>query len=144
MKQLSLILAVALIPALALAKSPINIPAHPKDVLDCPVPATMQAWTLALAVDYTQSCLNRTYAHTDTRLAYQVDAHEGKVVINPCPPGDQCVFGPIVQDGIVITIHGTISIGDGVLNDLHYSLDKRGGQITGFYARVDNQASRQN
>lgn len=117
------------------------IPRDRKDILaSCSVidAKTFIAYTLPAAANILQGCLDQAFAGRK----YTVTAHTGRFSMRACPQAaGQLGCQAIVEvQGLIITVDGTILMGDGALADLGYSLNKRGGKLLGFPAIVDNKA----
>jgi hypothetical protein len=122
------------------AHGPVGVPLHAKDIFaGCSSyeAKPFLAWTAPQAALIVQTCLNNAYPADGRYTVTAASARFGR----PCRPGASATCRAIVEViGIKITVNGEILTGDGVLADLNYSIEKRGGLLLGFDAIVDNKA----
>lgn len=126
-----------------------SIPRGPQDVLaDCSIidAKTFRAYSLPEAAKVLNGCLSEAYASGPrTRRAYTVSARQGRFGVRLCPEardaGSFSCQAIVEVEGLIITVDGQILTGDPVLENLQYSVQKRGGKLLGFSATVDNKAA---
>ena len=131
---------------LAAQNENLTIPRFATDVLEsCPAfeARPFVAWTLPQAVAQTQECLDNTFnQRPNARRMYTVTAHAGKFAVRLCPQTEGTFSCQAIAEveGVILTISGKIMLGDGVLHNLNFSLDKRKGLLLGWHAMLDNKA----
>lgn len=121
---------------------PPTIPLNRKDVfegcraLDVVSIMPLTAPTAALLV---QTCLNHAYPQDGS---FRVTAEAARFGLRACPmSGDSRTCGAMMEVlGVKITVAGSIMMGNPVLADLNFSLNKRDGQLVGFHAILDDEA----